>query len=85
LTITGTDGNGVAKAGSVVLIVGTPPVPSRYIALSIPCRIADTRNPNERWPLYHRTACLSRLQRNGYSLTIRLSSKGVNGFLCCFN
>ncbi len=46
LVITGTDGNQVSKTASPNLIIGTPPVPSRYIPLSSPCRIADTRNPN---------------------------------------
>lgn len=45
LTITGTDGNGVSKTATVTLIVGTPPVPSRYVPVT-PCRVADTRNPN---------------------------------------
>src|SRR5579871_871026 len=45
VTITGTDGNGVSKTAAVTLIVGTPPVPSRYVPVT-PCRVADTRNPN---------------------------------------
>jgi len=46
LTVTGTDGNGVSRSGGTNLIIGTPSIPSRYIPLSSPCRIADTRNPN---------------------------------------
>jgi hypothetical protein len=46
LTVTGTDGNGVSRTAGTNLIIGTPSVPSRYLPLSSPCRIADTRNPN---------------------------------------
>ncbi len=46
LKVTGTDGNGVSKTTNVNLIVGTPPVPSRYMSLSTPCRVADTRLSN---------------------------------------
>jgi hypothetical protein len=46
LVITGTDANGVSRTVSTNLIIGTPSVPSRYIPLSTPCRIADTRLAN---------------------------------------
>jgi len=44
LTINGVDGNQVTKAVNVNLILGTPPVASRYVPVT-PCRLVDTRNP----------------------------------------
>ncbi len=42
INITGADGN-VSKAVNVTLILGTPPVASRYVPVT-PCRVVDTRN-----------------------------------------
>ena len=42
LTVTGTDGHQVSKSVAVNLILGTPPVPSRYVPVT-PCRVVDTR------------------------------------------
>jgi hypothetical protein len=46
LTISGTDGNNVTKPLPVNLLVEPPAVPSRYVALTTPCRVVDTRNPD---------------------------------------
>jgi hypothetical protein len=43
LVIKGIDGNQVSKTVTVTLIIGTPPVASRYVPVT-PCRVVDTRN-----------------------------------------
>lgn len=95
LTITGTDGNGVSKTAAVTLIVGTPPVPSRYVSVT-PCRVADTRNPNGPFggPFLtggtirefdiQNSACGIPSTAVAYALNVTVVPKGTLGYLTMF-
>jgi len=43
--INGTDGNNISKQAATRILVATPPTATRFVALTTPCRLVDTRNP----------------------------------------
>jgi len=95
LTIQGTDGNGVTKTVSVILLIGTPPVANRYVPVT-PCRVADTRSANGSFggPFLAgnttrefdipNSACNIPATATAYVLNTTVVPKGILGFLTLY-